>query len=429
MVRRRCSGLVGLFILLLTLPGCGFEPGLGEEQTLPLSADLIVIGDSIGGLSASLEAARRGAAVLLFVEESLDESWIWEEGAVCPGETDEAGLLEEALVAYSRGSGKRWHFALISQNAAKDLAWLTQITGLRMLPEEDFRSLPENLSSVQPQRRLKESAVQEGVRIIAGVELKQLLFGSGGEAVGVSFCDSAGLPNQAYAPAVILADGGILGDLESVAELAPEVITASWRTKGRGRSIELARAAGLDLVDESLFSYVLAGETEKGWAPVEPPPETLLIIDGQILPFWQYRESDLVERLIGSPAGAGYLLLAGGLAEEDGVADWTRYSDIAAFMESFQLDLTELNRRFGNRNTDFWGCLVKPVASYCLGGIAVEESGLVLQDGRPVEGLYAIGEAAGGLNGDDVMPGVALTGALVWGRHLGSAVIAQQNEH
>ncbi|NLA11388.1 MAG: FAD-binding protein [Firmicutes bacterium] len=429
MLRRRFGGLLLAAFVLFSVPGCGFEPGLGEEQVLPLSADLIVIGDGVGGLTASLEAVRQGAAVLLFVEEPLAEGRFWEEGALHPKEAEAAGAgtLQEALAACGRGRGKGWHYELLSQNAAGALAWLSRETGLQMLPGEGFRYLPDNLFSVHPHRCLRETAVQEGVRLIAGVELKELLFGAGGEAAGVSFCDPAGQLNEAYAPAVILADGGFLGNPAKMAELAPEVTAASWREESRGGGLELARAAGLDLVDESLFSYALARETEAGWAPVEPPPETLLIIDGQIVPCSSYRESDLVELLRGTPPGSGYLLLPGDRVEE--APDWIRYSGIVSFLEDVQLDLPELRRRFRNPETVFWGCPVKPAAAYCLGGIAVEEAGRVLRDGKAVGGLYALGETAGGLNGEAVMPGAALTEALVWGRLLGAAAVDRLSDH
>ena len=108
MLRRRFGGLLLAAFVLFSVPGCGFEPGLGEEQVLPLSADLIVIGDGVGGLTASLEAVRQGAAVLLFVEEPLEEGRFWEEGALHPKESEAAGAgpLQEALAACARGHRK-----------------------------------------------------------------------------------------------------------------------------------------------------------------------------------------------------------------------------------------------------------------------------------------------------------------------------------
>lgn len=425
MSRGRSTLFFILISLYFLLPGCGFEPGLSEDKMLPLSADLIIVGDGIGGLTASLEATRQGAAVILFSGQPLDERWMWEEGAICPEESAGSGPLEELLADFGRGRGKKWHYELLSRNAAKDLAWLSRETELNMAREEVYRYFPENLSYAQVHRRLKEKALQEGVRFIEGAVLEKLLFSATGEAAGISFFDPAGVPNNAYAPAIILADGGYLNDPEQVEELAPGTVVASWRNSGHGTAIKLARAAGLDLVNESLFSFTLAAEKDQSWIPVEPPPGTLIIVDRQILLFSQYGENDLVNLLAGSPSGVGYLLVAGAGLGPEHEPGWPRYNGVTAFAESYQLKIPELSRHFRQPEALFFGCRVKPVAAYCLGGIAVNESGLVLQENQPVEGLYALGETAGGLNGEAIMPGTALTEALVWGRHLGSVAVRQ----
>ncbi|MGB4642734.1 MAG: FAD-dependent oxidoreductase [Dethiobacteria bacterium] len=417
--------LIALIFLLLLTPGCSLEPGLSEGKVLPLSSDIIIVGDGIGGLTAALEAARKGAAVILFSEEPLDEHWMWEEGALCPGDSGKPEPLEEILAATGEGRGKKWHYKLLARNAATDLAWLSRETGLRMAREERFRCFPENLSYDQLHKRLKEKLLQEGVRFIEGVVLEELLFNENGEAAGINFFDPAGVLNTAYAPAIILADGGYLNDPEQVKELAPDTAVASWRHSGRGTGIKLARAAGLEIVDEALFSYTLAVEKDQNWVPVEPPPGTLLIVDRQILLFSQYDEAELVKMLVNSASGNGYLLVAGAGLRPEHEPDWPRYNSVAAFMESYKLQIPELNRRFRNPQATFFGCPVKPVASYCLGGIAINESGLVLQKDQPVKGLYALGETAGALNGAAIMPGAALTEALVWGRHLGTVAARQ----
>ena len=216
MSRGRNTLLFVLVSLLLLAPGCGFEPGLSEEKVLPLSGDLIIVGDGIGGLTAALEAARQGAAVILFSEKPLDERWMWEEGAICPDESAGPGLLEEMSAAFDKDKGKKWHYELLARKAAADLAWLCRETGLSMVREDRCRCFPENLSYTQVHRRLKERALQEGVRFIEGAVLEELLINAFGEAAGVNFFDPAGVLNTAYAPAIILADGGYLSDPEQI---------------------------------------------------------------------------------------------------------------------------------------------------------------------------------------------------------------------
>jgi fumarate reductase flavoprotein subunit len=406
---------------LLLFSGCSPEPGLNEEETLPLNGDIIVLGSGMAGLTAALEGARHGASVILCYNELQNDRWMWRDGALGTGEDGDIAALERALHDYGQGEGQGWHYKLLSRHADESLAWLIGETGLEVVPAEGFRYLPENISYAQAQSRLVSKALEEGIRILQGILVEELLISSNGKAAGIKFIDSHGLKYTAYAPAVILADGGYLNDPQRIKELSPGITVASWRGSGEGEGMKLARAAGLDLVNEGRFSYALAIEEEQNWVEVNPPPGTLLIVDDQIYPFPQRADADLVNSILNSAAGIGYLLVAeAGLGPEHELS-WPRYPGIGAFLEAYRIDLPSLYRWFSRPQGYFYGCPVKAAAAYCLGGIAVDESGAVLRAGKPVEGLYAIGETAGGLNGAALMPGAALTEALVWGRRIGEA--------
>ncbi|MGI6614574.1 MAG: FAD-binding protein [Dethiobacteria bacterium] len=418
MILRFRSILLTTLLLLFFLSGCGFEPGLSRDKKPPLSADIIVVGDGIGGLVASLEASRKGAAVIIFSGEPLAEDWLWEEGALCPEERADGRSFEDFLDDAGRMGCQKWHLALICERAAGDLEWLSRETGLKFSQEAPQRCLRANLSYDQVHRRLCESLQREGVRFIEGAVLEELLI-QGGEISGVGFTDPAGVYNHIYAPAVILADGGFLDDQAWVEELAPGTAVAPWRSGG-GESLKLAREAGLDLVEESRFAYTLAAEKRQGWMPVETPPGALAVVDEELIPLSPDRETELVQMLAKSPSSRGYMLLSGAGLKEKEEPDWPRYSDIGAFMEDCALELPELERYFRKGRSEIFAVRIKAVASYCLGGIAVDKTGRVLRNEEPVEGLYALGETAGVLNGKTIIPGFPLTEALVWGRRLGS---------
>jgi len=71
----------------------------------------------------------------------------------------------------------------------------------------------------------------------------------------------------------------------------------------------------------------------------------------------------------------------------------------------------------------FYAGTVTPVVHYCMGGLAVSDSGVALrQDGTPIPGLYATGELIGGVHGDNRLGGNALTECVVFGRTVGAAV-------
>lgn len=418
------SALFTTLLFLLFLSGCGFEPGLSREKKPPLSADLVIVGDGIGGLTASLEASRRGAAVIVFSGEPLDEAWSWAEGALCPEESADAAAFEELLRDAGWTGYSERQMAQLYERAAGDLAWLIGETGLELTRTAPHRCVPKNLSYDQVYRDLLESARQEGVRFIEEAALEELLISDGNEISGVGFIDPAGVYNHVYAPAVILADGGFLDDRERVEELAPGTVVAAWR-KGGGEGLKLAREARLDLVEESHLAYALVMESGQGWVRADPPPGALAIIDGEPFPFSHDRENELLLMLLNSSPGSGYLLLRGAGLKEKEKPDWPSYVDLSAFMESHALEIPKLKGYFKNKGDQIFAGRIEAVASYCLGGIAVNDSGQALRNKLPVEGLYALGETAGALNGDAIIAGLALTEALVWGRSLGSTAIRQ----
>ncbi|MBF9016013.1 MULTISPECIES: flavocytochrome c [unclassified Oceanispirochaeta] len=68
----------------------------------------------------------------------------------------------------------------------------------------------------------------------------------------------------------------------------------------------------------------------------------------------------------------------------------------------------------------YFAIKVTPGIHYCMGGLAIDEKSRVLDtNGTPLEGLYAAGEATGGIHGMDRLGGNSLTDALVFGEIAG----------
>jgi len=68
----------------------------------------------------------------------------------------------------------------------------------------------------------------------------------------------------------------------------------------------------------------------------------------------------------------------------------------------------------------FYVATVTPVIHYCVGGLEINTRGAALcNDGRPVPGLFAAGEVAGGVHGRNRLAGSSLLDCLVFGRIAG----------
>merc|ERR1719510_1590009 len=65
----------------------------------------------------------------------------------------------------------------------------------------------------------------------------------------------------------------------------------------------------------------------------------------------------------------------------------------------------------------FHVAIVTPVIHYCMGGIAInDDSEAVDKEGKVLNGLYAAGEAAGGIHGNNRLGGNSLLDCVVFGR-------------
>jgi len=70
---------------------------------------------------------------------------------------------------------------------------------------------------------------------------------------------------------------------------------------------------------------------------------------------------------------------------------------------------------------EFYVGTIVPVIHYTMGGLAIDTDGRVLaaDSNEPMEGLYAIGEASGGVHGDNRLAGNSLLECTVFGHHVG----------
>jgi len=70
----------------------------------------------------------------------------------------------------------------------------------------------------------------------------------------------------------------------------------------------------------------------------------------------------------------------------------------------------------------FYVAIITPVIHYCMGGLEIDvDSAVVNGDGQAIPGLYAAGEVAGGVHGNNRLGGNSLLDCVVFGRVAGKA--------
>merc|ERR1712073_71225 len=70
----------------------------------------------------------------------------------------------------------------------------------------------------------------------------------------------------------------------------------------------------------------------------------------------------------------------------------------------------------------FYVAIITPVIHYCMGGLEIDtDSAVVNAQGQAIPGLYAAGEVAGGVHGNNRLGGDSLLDCVVFGRVAGKA--------
>jgi predicted heme/steroid binding protein len=74
-------------------------------------------------------------------------------------------------------------------------------------------------------------------------------------------------------------------------------------------------------------------------------------------------------------------------------------------------------------NDNFWVSIVTPVLHFTMGGVQIDDEARVLggPSAKPLDGLFAAGEVAGGVHGANRLGGSSLLGCVVYGRVAGAS--------
>ena len=399
------------------------------------STDVLVIGSGIAGLCAAIEAARTGATVAVAsagktMSGSSFFPGTWGLGLIGPVNEDDEQDLIDTIQTVGGGVADPELVQTFVHGIPQAIEWLEQDLGVELQRPQSAESAQQKQfipcfdHKTRMWRGLTRKPLEDalttrieslGIRLLPRHELIDLVENTNGRITGTVLYD---LTENRIVPfaakATIIAAGGTGGLFERSLTSA-DVLSSS-------QAIALAHGASLTNIE---FMQMMPGFiepkrnlvfNEKTWryVHVDQPVD---IADGKL--------NDLLEQRSGygpftSRLASRAIDLVIDQAGAEGLAlhyDFPR-EDIPEFVQTFA---TWLQDEHGIAPTD--EMRVTMYAHAANGGIRIDKTAAT-----GVAGLYACGEATGGMHGADRIGGLSSANGIVFGRIAGaSAARAAQN--
>lgn len=400
------------------------------------STDVLVIGSGIAGLCAAIEAARTGATVTVAsagktMSGSSFFPGTWGLGLIGPVNEDDEQDLIDTILAVGSGVADPELVQAFVHGIPQAIDWLEQDLGVELQRPQSAKSAQQKQfipcfdHKTRMWRGLTRKPLEDalttrieslGIRLLPRHELIDLIEDTNGRITGTVLYD---LTENRIVPfaakATIIAAGGTGGLFERNLTSA-DVLSSS-------QAIALAHGATLTNIE---FMQMMPGFieprrnlvfNEKTWryVHVDQPVD---IADDKL--------DDLLEQRSGygpftSRLNSRAIDLAIDQAGAEGLAlhyDFPR-EDVPEFVQTFA---TWLQDEHGIAPTD--EMRVAMYAHAANGGIKIDKTAHT-----GVEGLYACGEATGGMHGADRIGGLSSANGIVFGRIAGaSAALTAQKE-
>lgn len=401
------------------------------------SADLVVVGTGVAGLTAALRARSLGLRVLVVTKGAADEgNTRWAQGGVAvvlPGE-HEAGDSVDKHVADTLVAGA----GLCDDDAVRAIIadGPAAVTRLRALGAVFDPGADGNLARTREGGHSAFRVVHAGGDA-TGAEIERALLAAGrdgrlpilehhvavqalrtpaGAVTGLTVLDDSGVPGVITAAAVLLASGG-LGQLYQ-ATSNPEVAT--------GDGIALALRAGAPVADIEFVQFhptvLYTGQGARGRCPLVTEAvrgEGAVLIDatGASVMRGVHPLADLAPRDVVSAAITRRMAEGRGGIDDHVFLDATRLADVD-FATRFPTVYAAC--RAAGVDPAVTPIPVAPAAHFSCGGV------VATVDGRTaVSGLYAAGEVAStGLHGANRLASNSLLEGLVVGARAAEAIAA-----
>lgn len=457
--------------------GAGAGVGTSKSGALPPQldeADVVVVGSGFAGLSAAIEARKAGATVLVI--EKMPG--LGGNSALCAGDMavpgspvqkalgitgDSPARMEADLMATGPGRSRE-HARAVAEGALATWQWTGQELGVAWRTDRiqaDWgQSVPrgitlESRSGFSIVKAEVDALERLKARIRTGCRMERLAFsGPRGRALGVvvRVAEKGGWSGERFVRAkrgVVLAYGGFSADVAFRTKLNPLLGRNVATSNQPGATSEAWRAmiaAGADVMDlESLQVMCWNSGDERGLG------QAWTFIEYATVPAGQWFDAVTGEALLGtdrSPRSRTALVLARSKAGHEVIAavtergakkshmDGRLLGDLLAqgiiakrtpegFAKRIHSDAGAVRRALSVNGSaeEILSVTVVPKVHHSQGGLRIDGLARVhWKGGGVMRGVYAAGEATGGLFGErGRIPSHSVTDALVMGRIAGQS--------
>lgn len=392
------------------------------------STDVLVIGSGIAGLCAAIEAARTGATVAVAsagktMSGSSFFPGTWGLGLIGPVNEDDEQDLIDTIQTVGGGVADPELVQTFVHGIPQAIEWLEQDLGVELQRPQSAESAQQKQfipcfdHKTRKWRGLTRKPLEDacmaqieslGIRLLPRHELIDLLEDSTGRINGALLYD---LTRERIvsiaAKATIIAAGGTGGLFERSLTSA-DVLSSS-------QAIALAHGASLTNIE---FMQMMPGFIE---------PRRNLVFNEKT---WRYAhvdqpvdiEADKLDDLLEQRSGYGPFTSRLASRAIDLVIDQAGAEGLALHYDFPREDIPEFVQTFATWLQDEHGIAptdemrVAMYAHAANGGIKIDKTAYA-----GVEGLYACGEATGGMHGADRIGGLSSANGIVFGRIAGAS--------
>ena len=326
---------------------------------------------------------------------------------------------------------------------------------------------PAGLGLIDP---LYQSAVKQGVNFKLGMRVQDLILNDKGRVIGVTATDKVGNKYEFTSKdGVILATGGYSQNKEmrrkSAPHLTPEMVSTN-QPGATGDGIVIATRHGADTTGMNYVQvYPLA---TPGTGALQGRARKMSGLDdvidvnknGERFVKEDARRDEFVAAIKKQPGGVVYdindssivkplnsfnedvetLVSIGRIYKADSLADLAKQLGMPA--DKLEATVAEFNKmveakndpKFGRKLFDrpivkppFYATPRAPSIHHTMGGLQISTNAQVLdKKGKPIPGLYAAGEVAGGIHGSNRLGGNATADVLTFGRIAAKSAVAHK---